>query len=89
MDLHSWKYLCFSLGEHLLICVYVATYSYCIVFKIHEPSSAKVLNKLKNTFLKVVIIFNCKYTYWCIVTTAQSFVAVQHQEEKGRVEIRD
>lgn len=87
MDLHSWKYLCFSLGEHL-VCVYVTFYSYCIVFKIHEPLSAKVLTK-KHIFLKVIIIFNCKYTHWCIVTMAQSFVAAQYQEEKGRAEIRD
>ena len=58
-----------------------------IVFKIHEPSSAKVLIKKHIIlFLKVIIIFHCKYTHWCIVTMAQSFVAVQHQEEKGRAE---
>lgn len=28
MDLHSWKYLCFFLGEHLLIGVYLAFYSF-------------------------------------------------------------
>lgn len=51
MDLHSWRYLCFFLGERLFIVfTYLAVYSYLIVSK--KPSSTKVLTK-KTLIFKV------------------------------------
>lgn len=78
MDLHSWRYLCFFLGEHLFIVfTHLAVYSYLIASK--KPSSTKVLTKqtlifkVNNNIYMNKLLYRVHYKTECIIRHLYTF----------------